>query len=135
MRMRSKLGPVELALSSLLALGGCGKGKSPPAPPAPPETVRVTSPTLLEGRPMPAANACSDESRLGASPPIAWTKGPPGTVTYAVSMVDPDANNFVHWVVTGIPADVTALPEGASPGGPLPDGARELTNERIAGEC
>jgi Raf kinase inhibitor-like YbhB/YbcL family protein len=129
MPMRSKLGSVGLALSALLALGGCGKGRSPAPPPAPPETMRVTSPTLQDGQPMPAVNACTDEAHLGKSPPIAWTKGPPETVAYAVSMVDPDAKNFVHWVVTGIPADVTSLPEGASPGGPLPAGALELRND------
>lgn len=127
MRMSSNLGSVGIALSSLIALGGCGKGKSPP--PAPPETVRVTSPTLQEGHPIPAVNACVDENHLGRSPAIAWTKGPPGTVAYAVSMVDPDARNFVHWVVTGLPASVTTLPEGMSPGGPLPDGATELKND------
>ena len=129
MRMRSKMGLAGLALLASLTLGGCAKGKSPPSPSGPPETVTITSPTLHEGQPMPAANACTDEDHLGKSPPIAWTKGPPGTVAYAVSMVDPDARNFVHWVVTGIPADVTSLPEGASPGGPLPDGARELKND------
>lgn len=126
--MRSKLGSVGIGLSLGMALAGC-KGKSPPPPPAPPETVRVTSPTLQEGHPIPAANACSDENHLGKSPAMTWTKGPPGTVAYAVSMVDPDAKNFVHWVVTGIPANVTHLPEGMSPGGPLPEGARELKND------
>jgi Raf kinase inhibitor-like YbhB/YbcL family protein len=129
MRMTSKMGLVGFALSSLFAMWGCGKGNAPAPQPGPPETTTVTSPTLRDRQPIPAANACTDQDHLGKSPAIAWSKGPPETVGYVVTMVDPDAKNFVHWVVTGIPASATELPEGASPGGPLPAGARELTND------
>lgn len=127
--MRSGIGLVGFAFSSLLALGGCGKRGSSSPPAGPPTMLTVTSPALQEGQPIPAAYTCKDGDHLGRSPPIAWTKGPEGTVGYAVSMVDPDAGNFVHWFVTGIPPNVTALPEGASPGGALPTGAVELPND------
>ncbi len=129
MRMRSKLRLVGFALASSIALAGCGKAGSTARPISPPETIRVSSPTLSEGQSMPAASACTDAEHLGKSPALAWSKGPPETVGYVVTLVDPDAKNFVHWVVTGIPASVTELPEGASPGGPLPDGARDLIND------
>ncbi len=129
MRMRSELTRVGFVLLSLSALGGCGKRNTTTAPPGPPPTLKVSSPALQEGRPIPAAYACSDQDHLGKSPPLSWTKGPEGTVGYAVSMIDPDASNFVHWFVTGIPPNVTDLPEGASPGGALPSGALELPND------
>jgi Raf kinase inhibitor-like YbhB/YbcL family protein len=127
--MSSGVGLFALILLSLPALGGCGKSRTTTPPPAPPSTLRVTSPALQPGQPMPAAYACTDPDHLGKSPPIAWDKGPEGTVGYAVSMVDPDAGNFVHWFVTGVPASVTSLPEGASASALLPSGAVELPND------
>ena len=74
------------------------------------------------------------------SPPLAWSKVPDGTRSFALICHDPDAPlvsagtyGFVHWVHYNIPADVTALPEGckqhtdgptnfgkAGYGGPMP---------------
>jgi Raf kinase inhibitor-like YbhB/YbcL family protein len=129
MRMRSELTRVGVVLLCLSALGGCGKRDTATAPPGPPPTLKVSSPALQEGQPIPAAYACTNQDHLGKSPPLSWTKGPEGTVGYAISMVDPDAGNFVHWFVAGIPPNVTDLPEGASPGGTLPSGALELPND------
>lgn len=49
------------------------------------------------------------------SPPLDWTGTfPDGTAAeWAIVVDDPDANGFIHWVVAGIPGDVTSLPEGA----------------------
>ena len=127
--MRSGFSLVGLILLSLPGLGGCEKSKSTTPPPGPPLTLTVTSPTLQQGQPMPAAYACTDSDHLGKSPPLAWAKGPEGTVGYAISMVDSDAGNFVHWFVTGVPASVNALPEGASSSDLLPSGAVELPND------
>jgi Raf kinase inhibitor-like YbhB/YbcL family protein len=53
------------------------------------------------------------------APPLAWTAPPPGTESIAILVEDPDAPNpaapqrtWVHWIVTGIPANVTSLPGG-----------------------
>lgn len=62
------------------------------------------------------------------SPHLAWTPGPEGTRSYAVTCFDPDAptgSGWWHWVVTDIPADVTSLGEG----GPLPAQARTWPND------
>ncbi|WP_433274573.1 YbhB/YbcL family Raf kinase inhibitor-like protein [Actinosynnema sp. CS-041913] len=53
------------------------------------------------------------------SPPLQWSDVPPGTEESVLLCEDPDApaGTFTHWVVVGIPADVTAVGEGAVPEG------------------
>ncbi len=48
------------------------------------------------------------------SPPLEWEGVPDGTKELVLICDDPDADEGVltHWVVYGIPPDVTALPEG-----------------------
>lgn len=53
------------------------------------------------------------------SPPLSWSNVPDGTRAFALICHDPDAPlvgpgtyGFVHWVLYGIPANVTQLPEG-----------------------
>ena len=45
------------------------------------------------------------------SPTLAWTGAPAETGSFAVTLVDPDGGNWVHWVQFNIPAEVTSLPE------------------------
>ncbi len=49
------------------------------------------------------------------SPELSWSGVPEGTRSIAVICHDPDAplpDGFVHWVLTGIPADATGISEG-----------------------
>ncbi|HET9869021.1 MAG TPA: YbhB/YbcL family Raf kinase inhibitor-like protein [bacterium] len=49
------------------------------------------------------------------SPEVSWTKGPEGTLSYVLTMYDPDAptgSGWWHWVVFNIPASKTELPKG-----------------------
>lgn len=55
------------------------------------------------------------------SPPLSWSDAPDGTRSFAVICHDPDAPlvspgtyGFVHWVLYGIPGDVSELPEGTN---------------------
>lgn len=62
------------------------------------------------------------------SPDLTWDDAPADTLGYAVTIFDPDAptgSGWWHWVVAGIPGDVTSIPLG----GPVPDGAYELMND------
>jgi Raf kinase inhibitor-like YbhB/YbcL family protein len=78
------------------------------------------------------------------SPALSWSEGPPATQSYAVIMVDPDVptefenfnkegatlpadmprQDFFHWVLVDIPAEMTSLAEGADTGeaSPKPPG-------------
>ena len=52
------------------------------------------------------------------SPPLEWSGAPGGTKEFALVCHDPDApmpHGFTHWVVYGIPAGTTKLPEGQKP--------------------
>lgn len=49
------------------------------------------------------------------SPPLSWRDAPQGTKSFVLIIADPDApsGTFYHWAVYDIPADQTALKEGA----------------------
>ena len=125
-RTQSALFPWILSLSAAGALG-CSITSATPAVAHP--ALAVSSPALTEGKPIPAPYACTDYDHLGKSPPLSWAAGPEGTTGYAITVTDPDAKNFVHWALVSVPGGTTSLPEGASPGGPLPTGATELPND------
>lgn len=87
-------------------------------------TFTVTSTGFTDGGALPDAQVQAKGNR---SPQLGWSGAPEGTKCFAVTCYDPDAptgSGFWHWTVANIPADVTELAEGASPGG-LPDGAVE----------
>jgi Raf kinase inhibitor-like YbhB/YbcL family protein len=91
------------------------------------------------GRMLPPENASCVMARdgkarpgLNKSPSLSWTRGPAGTRSYAVTMVDPDVpvdrsafnkenvpiaetaprQEFVHWVLVDIPGDLSHLSQG-----------------------
>ncbi len=94
------------------------------------------------------------------SPAIRWSKGPAGTASYAIVLVDPDVpsvfdtankegqtipatlkrRDFYHWLLVDIPATVTGLPEGAEssshaakPVGPAKYGLRGANDYGVLG--
>jgi hypothetical protein len=98
---------------------------------------RVTSSTVTDGSPFPAAQMSGLFGVPGGqdvSPQLSWEGAPEGTQGYAVTAYDPDAptmSGFWHWVVVDIPASVTSLDENAGlPDGPgLPSGTFQLRND------
>jgi len=76
--------------------------------------------------------------KSNVSPPLSWEGAPKGTKSFALAVTDPDLpeqfnfpRNFIHWAVFNIPAAATSIPEGASPGGAMPEGARELNTDYV----
>ncbi|GHF33205.1 hypothetical protein HNQ07_000297 [Deinococcus metalli] len=106
-----------------------------PAPAATPMSLRLTSPTVANGTALPTAQVGSGNGCTGGniSPALSWGGAPAGTVSYVLTMYDPDAptgSGFWHWAVYNIPASATGLAEGAgSAGGTLPAGAAQLNND------
>ena len=74
------------------------------------------------------------------SPPLSWENPPAGTKSLAIICDDPDAPSpkpWVHWVIYGIDAEVSTLPEGIPAGKPTlatPIEARQGKNSWDSGE-
>jgi Raf kinase inhibitor-like YbhB/YbcL family protein len=88
----------------------------------------VTSKAFKNGERIPAeyANKGIDGGN-NISIPLEWDNIPEGTGSFALSMIDISANNWVHWMVVNIPSSVKEIPVGASAVA-MPSGSEELDN-------
>jgi Raf kinase inhibitor-like YbhB/YbcL family protein len=89
--------------------------------------MKLSSSAFAEGAKIPQQYVMPGAGGKNVSVPLKWSEAPPGTKSFALSMVDPHpvARNWVHWLVINLPATATSLEEGAS-GRKLPPGAVEL---------
>jgi Raf kinase inhibitor-like YbhB/YbcL family protein len=71
--------------------------------------ITLRSEAFEEGGPIPARFTCDGDD---VSPPLSWDDPPTGTAGFVLVVDDPDAGNFVHWVLANIPGDVRSLAEG-----------------------
>jgi Raf kinase inhibitor-like YbhB/YbcL family protein len=77
---------------------------------AEPQALAVSSPTLVQGQPVPIAHTPDGRND---SPALSWRNVPAGTKEFVVFCEDPDVGNpppFVHWVVYKIPGTAKGLP-------------------------
>ena len=76
------------------------------------ESLAVTSPAIGADGSLPAEFTCDG---AGASPPLEWQAGPPGTKSYAISLWHeaPDQVKS-YWVVYGIPGTSTQLAKNST---------------------
>src|SRR5438093_3031834 len=88
----------------------------------------LESSAFKAGETIPRKHTCDGQD---LSPPLAWTDPPPGTKSLALVCDDPDApgGTWVHWVLYGVPASATSLPEGVPPALARDDGSRQGTND------
>ena len=102
-------------------------GPSPSEVPSmtPPEsspisTFTLTSPAFDADGSIPSRFTCDGQD---ISPPLAWSGAPDGTVAFLLTIRDPDAGGFLHWIAWNLPVDADGLAAGAS--GDLPREAGE----------
>jgi Raf kinase inhibitor-like YbhB/YbcL family protein len=94
------------SVAIVLALGGCGDNTL--------ARIHLSSPAFTAGGRIPQTFTCQG---LDASPPLRWSHVPRGTRQLELTMRDPDAGNFIHWQLTGIPASTRAMTPGQVPAG------------------
>ena len=80
----------------------------------------LTSTAFASGQSIPVEFTCDGG---GMSPPLAWGATPEGTVELVLTVIDPDAKGFVHWVLAGVDPSVQALSQGS-----VPDGVAQALN-------
>jgi len=109
---------IGAALAFLLLVPACrGASQSLPGAPA---VLQLSSPAFADGAGIPVQFTCDGAD---VSPPLQWTGGS-GVGTFALLVVDSDADDFVHWAVYDIPPS----PSGSISSGALPTGAQEGVN-------
>ena len=91
--------------------------------------MEVSSAAFKDKGKIPVQYVTSGAGGQNLSVPLTWKNVPPGTKSFALSMVDIHAiaQNWVHWLAINISSQITALEEGAS-GMKMPAGAMELKN-------
>ena len=91
--------------------------------------MEILSSAFKDGEKIPIQYVMPGAGGKNISIPLAWKTVPPGTKSFALSIVDPHpvAQNWVHWLVINLPSSVTAIEEGASKR-KMPAGSMELKN-------
>ena len=94
----------------------------------------LTSPAFAAGAAIPARFTCDGAD---VSPPLAWTGAPATTRSLVLSVRDPDARDFVHWVAYEIPgATDGSLPEAiARSASSLKQGRNDFGKDGYGGPC
>lgn len=94
---------------------------------------QLTSPAFANNEAIPDKYTCHGED---ISPPLAISGVPPGTVSLALILHDPDApsGDFLHWTVWNIPASTTELPENRVVAGAV-EGLTDFAAVGYGGPC
>lgn len=93
----------------------------------------LTSPAFAEGDPIPREHSCRGAD---VSPTLAWSGVPAGAVALVLFVDDPDARDWVHWVVLDLPASDGGLPQGVAPSADPPQqGRNDFGKVGYGGPC
>jgi Raf kinase inhibitor-like YbhB/YbcL family protein len=119
------VGAIFLA-ASLGSAFAQGKG-GPPGP-----GLTLTSPDFEDGGVIPNKYTQADPNPI--SPKLDWTHVPPGTVSFALILHDPDVaiqkknEDVLHWMIFNIPGTATGLPQNVPTTAKLDDGSINAKN-------
>jgi Raf kinase inhibitor-like YbhB/YbcL family protein len=98
-----------------------------------PAPFTLKSSAFGDGGGIPRRFTCDGED---VSPELEWSGAPEGTQALAIIVVDPDANDFVHWLVYDIPGSAMgSLPAATPPAGPPPQGVNDFGKRGYGGPC
>ena len=100
---------VEVAL----LVAGCGKSTNATLAGDGP-TITLTSTAFNPDGPLPVQFTCDGD---GVSPPLAWSGVPKNATSLTLTVTDPDAHGFVHWLVKGLPPHDSQVEQGEAPPG------------------
>jgi Raf kinase inhibitor-like YbhB/YbcL family protein len=74
----------------------------------------LTSSAFTMGMEIPLMHKCSQAGNnpvgMNISPPLSWTPGPAGTMSYAITLIHDAPDMSQHWAIWDIPADTFSLP-------------------------
>jgi Raf kinase inhibitor-like YbhB/YbcL family protein len=99
-----------------------------------PESFTLTSTAFDDGGAIPRHYTCDGDN---ASPELAWSGAPAETRALVLTVVDPDARDFVHWLVydmEGTPSGTLPRAISASPDAP-PQGTNSFGKRGYGGPC
>ncbi len=99
-----------------------------------PESFSLVSTAFSEGGAIPTRFSCDG---VNASPDLTWSGAPDGTQSLALILTDPDARDFVHWLVydmTGTPSGGLPAAVSSSPDAP-PQGTNSFGKAGYGGPC
>lgn len=99
-----------------------------------PEPFSLASAAFHDGGAIPRRFTCDGEN---VSPDLTWKGAPDGTRALVLEVIDPDARDFVHWLVydlTGTPAGGLPVGVSASPDAP-PQGTNSFGKRGYGGPC
>jgi len=108
------------------------------APQAPKPPFSMTSTGFEDGAVLPDKFTAPTPTEFQASPPLAWSNTPEGTVSFVLLLHDLEGtinhrtDDVTHWLIYNIPGTAKGLPEGVSPVAQLPDGSVQAPNQRKA---
>lgn len=76
--------------------------------------MEILSSAFKDGENIPIKYVMPEAGGKNISVSLSWKIIPSGTKSYAFSVVDPHpvAQNWVHWLVINIPANVNSIEEG-----------------------
>jgi Raf kinase inhibitor-like YbhB/YbcL family protein len=94
----------------------------------------LSSTAFGDGDSIPRRFTCDGED---ASPDVTWAGAPDGTQALALTVTDPDARGFVHWIaydLTGTPSGGLPTAASSSPDAP-PQGTNSFGQTGYGGPC